>query len=461
MKFIRFVSLTLFLAAMQVCWAQIPVVGGNGVGLKAIAGTDTLVTVVLKKTGAKDPNLKIVNIEGGILTVKTHTGQVTSYRVEDVQEIRIQGEVTKVRTVDLMSDRGMTKDQQEIVIKALIKASELFNASVANQSLRMFTAEILAVGGATAANSEDSEGGTIVPKQAAIDYLTALVNGNDLRTGIVAALHMNLAGLALPSQTIVQDGLASGDRMVKASAAQLAGLTKDQSCASALREMLQDRAANISAPAARALSDLGDKDIIPTLIAMLIDRNPDKATAAMKGLMELGDETTVGQLKMKLKDAEGQARFRVASVMYELGDPEGGRILRDDLMDVPSLQFDSARALALKGDVKAMQYLRDWLSQRRDPTELIMMQRAQATHALIKAGDRTNAGVFQDLLREGPPQVQIAVLHSIADLDVHALLPMILPVLTSQDPNVVAVACQTAVAMAHNDYGARLRAARQ
>lgn len=460
MKSMRIVTALLIAAVAGVCHAQVPVVGGKGAGLSAIAGTDTLVTVVLKGSGAKDPNLKIVSVEGGILTVQTQTGQNTSYRVADVQEIRVQGEVMKVRAADLMADRGMTSDQQEIVSGALVRATELFNGSVANQSLRMYAAEILAVGGAAGDVPGETQTGTILPKQQAIDYLTALANGNDLRTGISAALHLSFAGQQVPSPTIISGGLANGDRLVKSSAAKLAGITGDKSVMQDLRLMLQDRAANISAPAARALSELGDKDVIPTLIAMALDRNPDKADAACAGLIKLGDESVAKQLEMKLKDTEGLSRFRIAWVLYELGNAQGGAVLRDELMGVPSLQFDSARVLATKGDVKGMQFLRDWLGRRRDPSETVLLQRAQAVHALVKSGDRTNAGVFQDVLREGSANVQIAALKLIADLDINAFLPMILPVLTSNDPATVVAACQTAVAMAHNDYGDRLRAHR-
>jgi HEAT repeat protein len=190
---------------------------------------------------------------------------------------------------------------------------------------------------------------------------------------------------------------------------------------------------------------------------MVVDRNPEKADAAVAALIKLGDENTIEQLRMKLKDTEGMARYRVAHVMFELGDKEAGGILREELMEVPSLQLDSARTLASKGDAKAMQYLRDWLTQSRDPSEPVLIQRSLATYSLIKAGDRTNAGVLQDVLREGSPRVQVTALKLIADLDLHALLPMILPVLNGNDPTTVVVACQAAVAMAHNDYGTRLR----
>jgi len=440
--------------------AQIPVSGGRGAGLQSIAGTDTLVTVVLKQGGAKDPNLKIVKIDGGILTVQTRTGQTTSYRVEDVAEVRVQGDTVSVKNMDL-SDRVMTTDQVEIVTKALMKATELFNASVANQTLRMYAAEILAVSGAASETSDDAMGGLVLPKQQAQDYLTSLVNGNDMRTAMSAALHMNNAGMEIPVVELVPKGLASGDRLVKGSAAKLAGLTGDRSSINDLRAMLQDRAANIAAPATVALANLGEKDIIPSLISMVGHRNSEIADAAVYALEKLGDEDTVAQLKMKLPDFLGTSRFRVARVMYNLGDAEGGTILREDLLTVPSLQFEAARVLALKGDVKGAQFLRTWLSERRDPSETIQKQRADATHALIRSGDRTNAGVFQDLLREAPASVQMLVLARISDLDVHSLLPMILPTLEGQDPAVAIMAAQTAVVMAHNDYGDRLRASRR
>ena len=104
-----------------------------------------------------------------------------------------------------------------------------------------------------------------------------------------------------------------------------------------------------------------------------------------------------------------------------------------------------------------MQYLRDWLQSENDPSDLIFTQRSLATYALIKAGDRTNAGVLQGVLREASPHIQVATLQLIGNLDVEGLLPMVLPALTGNDPATVLTACQTAVSMAHNDYGDRLR----
>lgn len=449
--------LALIVSVAPFTYAQVPVTGGAGAGLGTIAGTDTLVTVVLKKGGAMDTNLKIVKVDSGLLTVRTQTGIETTYRLADIQEVQVQGRVMKTRQIDAMRDVGMTTDQQEIVTRALARTTEIFNTGAAHQAIRMAAAEILAVGGATSATSDDSQGGTVLPKDQAIEYLSALAKGNDIRTAITASLHMSYAGLKLPSDTIVQDGLSSGDRTVKAAAARLAGISGDTTAITELRVMLSDRAANISAPAARALANLGDKEIVPTLITMVAERNVEKANAAAKGLVELGDINTINLLRAKLKDTEGLSKFRIAAVMYDLGDTESGTLLRDEFMNVPSIRFDAACTLAKKGDAKAMQYLRDWLQTENDPTELNFTQRALATHALISAGDRTNAGVLQGVLREASPSVQVLTLRLIADLDVEGLLPMVLPALSGNEPATVMTACQTAVSMAHNDYGDRLR----
>lgn len=250
-------------------------------------------------------NLKVVKVEDGILTVETRTGQSTSYLLSDVSEVVVQGDVQSVKNVDLMSDRGMNHEQQEIIVKALEKATELFNTSVSDQTLHMYAAEILVVGGAVDAKSEDARGGAVLSKPQAQGYLNSLVNGNDLRTALNAALHLNNAGSPIPSPDLVQRGMMSGDRLVKSSAARLAGLTGDRSVMTDLRNMLQDRAANICSPAATALSLLGERDTIPTLIAMVVDPDPKKPNAAMLSLERLGDADTIKQLKMKLPETEG------------------------------------------------------------------------------------------------------------------------------------------------------------
>jgi HEAT repeat protein len=445
MRVNRIVLVTALLTfAAALVNAQVPVVGGKGSRLSDIAGTDTLVTVVLKGSDAMDANLKIVKVSDTLLSVEAESGRTSHYLLSDIREIRVQGSVLTVKRLDPLGDRAMTPEQQQVVNRAMERVNEIFDAASGNQPLRMWAAEVLAVAG-----SEEQ-------KQTALEYLTALATGNDLRTALDAAHHLVLAGSPPATGELITQGLDSGDRQVRASAARLAGLTQDPSGKAQLHQMLRDRASDISVPAINALAWLEDRDIIPTLLTLITERNEDKANAAANALIALGGDDIVEQMKLKLPDAQGRARFRVVRVLDALGDPLGRKLLREEMMAVPSLQFESAIILARQGDAEAMQILRQRLSQRYDPYQEVLTNRAQATAALIEAGDRTNISVFQELLRIGMPEINFLVLRLIGLLELRSLLPVTQPVIESADPQVAVAACQAAAALARSDYRVRL-----
>lgn len=423
--------------------AQVAVTGGKGARLADIAGTDTLVTVHLK-SGAADANVKVVGVSDGLVTILNSSGQKDYYKLSDVKEIRVQGEVVRVRTISTMADRGLTNDQQGALERAIARATELFTNSAANQPVRMRSAQVLAMAG-----NEDA-------KKTAVEYLASLQAGNDLYTSLLAAGNLYLAGNTDVPEELTKQGLASGDRNTRGLAATLAGLTNYEDALADLRRMLQDRAPEISAPAARALAMLGDRESIPSYLSMITERGEERSAAAAAALIQLGGPDVIEQMKLKAPDAEGIAKFRIASVLFELNDPEGLRLMRDDMMRVPSLQYQASLALAPKGDMKALQFLRNYLNQRYDPTPEFITRRAQATAALIRAGDRTNAGIFQELLGIDSPDVQIAVLRVLGTLNLKSLLPVLQPCVESADPNVSATACQSAIALAYSDYRERL-----
>lgn len=433
--------LVLFAAGV---WAQVPVVGGQGARLNDIAGTDTLVTVVLKGSGATDANLKVQEVRDNILSVKSESGQLNHYLLSDIQEIRIQGSVMTVKRLDPLVDRGLTPDQQQVTNRAITRANEIFNAAAGNQPLRMWAAEVLAVGG----NDEQ--------RQAALEYLDTLASGNDLRTALDAAHHLVLAGAPPSTSELVSQGLESGDRIVRASAARLAGLTQDPSGKAQLHQMLRDRASDIAVPAIDALAWLGDREIIPTLLSLVTERNEDKANAAADALIALGGDDVITAMKGKLASSEGRARFRVVRVLHALGDPTGAKLMREEMLHVPSLEFESATILARQGDPVAMQILRDRLAQRYDPYPEVLAHRAEATAALIESGDRTNVSVFQELLRLGVPEIDLIVLRLIGQLELRSLLPVTQPAIENTDPMVAVAASQAAVSLAHADYRVRL-----
>jgi hypothetical protein len=189
---------------------------------------------------------------------------------------------------------------------------------------------------------------------------------------------------------------------------------------------------------------------------MITERTAERADAAASALTLLGGVAVIEQLKLLLPSAEGLAKFRVAKILLELGDPEGLKLMRDEMFNTPSLQHDAALLLATRGDLKALQYLRTYLNQRYDPTKEAIHRHADATGALIKSGDRTNAGVFQELLSTKDPILQKEVLTVISGLDFKSLLSITQPMIESTDPGVVLYACRAAVALAYPDFQKRL-----
>ena len=430
---------------VSIAGAQVLVVGGKGADLADISGTDTLVTVVLKGSNAMDSNLKVESVANGLVGVRTQTGELNHYRLADIQEVRIQGEVLTVKRPDSSIDRGLTAEQKQIVSRAAEQAYLLFQASTGDQTLRMSAAEVVAMAG-----SEDQ-------KTEALEYLSGLASGNDLRTALEAARHLVMAGSPPVTSEMIAQGLNSGDRQVRASAALLAGLTEDPSGKSQMFKMLRDRSSDFSVPAIMGLAWLGDRETIPTLLTLITERSEEKANAAADALIMLGGDEVIEQMKAKLPEAEGRARFRVVRVLHALGDPLGKKLMREEMLEIPSLSFETAIILTKQGDLEAMQVLRERLAQKYDAFEEVLFHRAEATAALIEAGDRTNIGEFQELLRAGLPTVNLRVLQLIGALDVKSLLPVTQPAIESADATIALAGCQAAVSLTNAEYRTRLK----
>ena len=115
----------MVVCAAMVAGGQVPVAGGKGARLSDIAGTDTLVTVVLKASGAQDSNLKVVSVDTGLLTVRSQSGELNHYLLADVQEVRVQGNVMTVKHLDPLLDRGLTPEQQQVVARGVERANDL------------------------------------------------------------------------------------------------------------------------------------------------------------------------------------------------------------------------------------------------------------------------------------------------------------------------------------------------
>lgn len=438
---------------------QVAVSGGNGATLQQIAGTDTRVTLELKDASAEVANLRITSLLDEHFETMNEQGVEAYYPYSAVSRITVQGGIVEVSTRDVLGNRALSEDENKALQEAIAKARELFRTAQNNQIIRMQAATLLMVAGV-----EDEKAG-------AQGYLQQLLDSNDMETRMLAARFLYEAGDPKPAAEVALEGLNNRDRSVRANAAELAGLTKLTSAELQLNRMVRDRAPEISAPAAWALGRIRDTDALPTILNMVTDRNPVRAEAAMSALIAMGGDDLIEGLQAQLTRSEGLARFRVARVLHALGDEIGTNVIRNEYLEsqaVP-IRHDAAVILAAQQDVKALQVLRQDLRTRYDADPEILLRRAEAVAALIKAGDRTYMGAFQELLgqsnqfesRNASVQLQnqlgeAAVLAVIAQSGDRSLLTTVSPSVSNHQPLVSILACRSAIALANDEYRERL-----
>ena len=423
--------------------AQIPLVGGDGASLKDIERTPTMVTVVLRESGAEDANLKVWEVQDAHVTLFTDRGERKHYMFSDIHEIRVQGGVVSVEEYQPRTELGLDAEEVDAVRRMIARATEIFDGSNANQPLKMRAASLVIVGGEEDAAAKASA------------YLKGLATSNDVPSALEASYAQYLAGQRVRPDVILS-GLESGNPRIRVRAAYLAGLAQDHSADSFLFKMVQDRAEEYSAPAAGALALLDEREVLPSLLGMLAGTNATKADAAKFGLVLLGGDDVVTQMKILLNETQGEARLRVVEVLCRLGDPDGKKLLRQE-MSVPARKSEAALLLSPLGDVKAMQVLRARISQKFDEDdEKALLRRADSAAALLGGNDRTMLGVLMELLRAEFPSVQGRVYENIVDLDKRSLLLVALPGIDRTEPDIAMTACETVLALTDVDFRQRL-----
>ncbi len=431
----------LTFAVVGACFAQVPIVGANDATLGDVAGTETLVTVVLKAGDGqvKDANLRIMEIGDTHFAVMSQEGIRYAYLFSAVKEIRVQGGEIKTRPFQVDENRALTEDEKRIIQRAVERAQEIFDTTN-KQRLKMIAAELIA--------TEKPDAGR--------PYLQRLASGNDLQTALYASSALFMTGHEEPDIGVIRDGLRSGNLMLRAYAAQVAGVYKAQELESFLLEMIDDRSSELSAPAAMALAYMGNRDIIPSLLRMIEAHDELKGESAVIALSRLGGEDVVEQMKIMLKDAKGQAIFRMARVLFNLGDPLGKKMLLKEISQVPTHAFTAAIMAAPEGDYEATNYLREFLKRRQDPTPMNVTRRAAAACALIKGGDASGISILQELLHSDKPENKKVVCQQIAVLGRRRLLPLVQSAMEDSDPDIALLGCQAVLSATKADYHQRL-----
>jgi HEAT repeat protein len=421
-------------------WCEdVSVVGGGGKNLEQLAGTPTIVTVVLKDRGVEVPNLKVSEVLSTHFNTVSEENRVVPFMKAAVAEVRIQGDFVEEKDYELPANRALRAEEQEVLQRAVERGQKIFNQANDNQVLKMQAAVLLTIYG----NSQ------------AEDYLERLADSNDLETRLDACIALYTAGAEVPAD-VLREGFESGNRTIRGKSAVLAGLLRNDNFTSALNTMMSERPAELAAPAARTLAKLGVREIIPKLLEMMGTLNKLRNEAAVFALAELGGSDIIEQMKLRLPNTEREAYFRHVLVLYRLGDPLGKKRLLEIFRDVPTLTRRAALELASEQIFEVQQFLRDRLQERVDPTECNMIRRAENAAALVRGNDHNAMAVLQELLRSDKSIVVSKVYELVAELNERRLLTLIEPGVENVDLEIAANAATAVIALTRQDFRERL-----
>ncbi|MFO7973128.1 MAG: HEAT repeat domain-containing protein [Candidatus Hydrogenedentota bacterium] len=449
------ITMTLFVIALAVpAFAQdIPVTGVEDATLEDLAGTPTLVTIVIKDRNAEDPNLQITELGPDYLSVlNPDTGERHAYLYEDVKEIRVQGGKLEAKPFQMDAERGLTQTQQQLLNRAIRQATEVFQQVNQNQPVKMDAAMIIA--------SQGDENG--------LKYLQSLSQQSDIEIALGAYYRLYVAGQNEIPPNLLERALASGNRQLRATAAQVAGLYREPTAEPYLLRLVRDRSADISGPAAVALARMGTREAEPILLDMLTGLNEDKAKAAALALSILGGDSVIRSLHQMLDEESGLARYRIIEILFKLGDEKGQELMKEEALEIPTLRFEAALNLAPEGNIDAMEILRERLADRYDLQMNIIELRAKAAGALIEGGDRSRVSELQELLRLDFPELRepaagnwikgIAAIVSkvVIDINVRALMDVMQPVLVSKYPEARLSAASSIVSLGDPAFRKRM-----
>lgn len=429
-------SLMLFVPAIG-AWAAdpVPVTGGNGTALSALAGSDTLVTVILQN--GQDKNVRVIDVGPDYVAVETASGTRNAYKFSSIKEIQVQS--GKVAAANRSRKRHViSEDEQNILNRALARTREVFESST-DQSVKMVAAALLGANGDAAAH----------------DYLVQLANTNDAATSVNAALALYVAGDPDLAPRAAMAGLGSSNRPLRAKAALLAGLAKVSSAQNALLTMARDRSADASAPAAVALARIGNREILPLLFDMVQDSNDIKGDAAVTALSTLGGSDVTTEIEKLLEKTEGKPRYRLALVLYKLGSPRGSELMEKEFVAVPGLAREASIILAREGNAAGLNFLRKKLEEPVDETVDNFIFQAIAAGALVEGGDSWARTHLQETLRQTNPAIRIATCLEIGRIGDSSLMSTLQPAIESSDPGVVLAATRAALCIADADFQKR------
>lgn len=423
---------------------SVPVTGAPNATLQSLVGSPTMVTVVLKDSGAEDPNLHVTGITDTYFTVNTPKGDRIPYLFDLVQEVRVQGGTIEKAKLDLSNTRALRAEDQQILSDAWNRAAEIYKVSNDDQDRKIHAAILMSLGG-----NEDAK-----------TYLKQLTEANDLKLAVSATFALYLVGEDVPEK-IVKDGLRSGNRIIRGHAATLAGVTNYTDAVPNLIKMSQDRVADYGPASVLALARMGQRSILPNLLSMVRELNVDRALAAVHAIEILGGSEVPEQLEYIIGESKGMERFHALLALDALDPAAAKPKLLETMKDVPTLAPEAALVLAKTGDWEATQLLRSRLDRREDATDENLIFRARMAASLFLGGDPAALAIFQEILRYDNVPPKLEVFRLMVEIGDRRAFPMIQSSILSSNTDVALGACTCATALADAAYRDRLLAVRQ
>ncbi len=434
-----FFCLTAALAAA----GSVAVTGAPNASLEALAGSPTLVTVVLKDSGAEDPNLRVVGVEKNYFTVLTTKGDRIPYLYELVSEVRVQGGTIEKAKSDFSNTRALRPEDQQILSDAWNRAGEIFNISNDDQERKTRAAILMALGGNADAKA----------------YLQQLSETNDLKVAVSSSVALYLVGMDV-QEKVVKEGLRSGNRGIRGQAATLAGLTNYLDAVPQLIKMSQDRVADYGPAAVLALARMDQKSVLPNLLGMVRENNKTRALAASQAIQMLGGEDIPEQLEYIINESTGMERFHAILALHAVAPAAATPLLQQMLKEVPTLAHEAALVLAEQGEWEGTQLLRSRLDRREDPTDENLIFKARMATSLFLGGDPAALAIYQELLRHDSTAPKIEAFQRMIQIGDRRSFPMIQSSILSTNNEVALGACNVAAALADSAYRERLLAVR-
>lgn len=181
---------------------------------------------------------------------------------------------------------------------------------------------------------------------AAARRLTALAASGPAAVRIPALVALARSGAA-ERTAAVQSALEDLDPVIRAAAADAAGMGKVTEARGRLKRLLDDRSFLVRLSAAAALKRLGDTAGDALLGAALASELPDARLMAAQGFIGASDRSWVPAIRPLLQNRDGLNRLRAADMLLPIARADAYSTLAEAAEDPnPSVRSEAARILA-------------------------------------------------------------------------------------------------------------------